>query len=263
MKLQFEKYQGTGNDFIMVMDWDQTFPIQQHFIQDLCTRKFGIGADGLILVQPDPQADYRMVYFNSDGRESTMCGNGGRCIAHFAQQKGVAGKNQQFTARDGLHEAKVGDQTVALTMQSVDAVKKANETYILDTGSPHYVSFVEDTQKTDVKNNGHRIRNSEQFRKAGINVNFVSIEAADTIHVRTYERGVEAETLSCGTGVVASAIAYHKDQHKVLGHHAIQVHTFGGTLRVHFDAPQTDHYEQIWLEGPVANVFSGSINIEE
>lgn len=263
MWLVFEKYQGTGNDFLMVDDWDQTFPTDKSLIEALCTRKMGIGADGLILLQPEEETDFRMTYFNADGKMSSMCGNGGRCIADFAYQKGYASAQQNFKAIDGYHQAAIKANTVALTMQPVNDIRKNAEFYHLDTGSPHLVYFLEDTQNLDVKNKGRHVRNNDQFREQGINVNFVSIEDANAIRVRTYERGVEDETLSCGTGVVASAIAYHLFAEKPYGLGTIDVNTLGGPLKVHLECENYDRFQGIWLEGPIANVFQGSVDLND
>ena len=259
MAIKFEKYQGTGNDFILVDDWDKQFPVNnEEWIRSLCTRKFGIGADGLILLQTDENADFRMMYFNADGKQGSMCGNGGRCIAHFAWQKGFAGRNMRFAAVDGLHQAIVNDdETIRLSMQPVAGMKEYGGAFLLDTGSPHYVSFVEDNGSVDVVNEGRRVRNSEQFEKNGINVNFVETSGENAIVVRTYERGVEDETLSCGTGVVASALAY--TGRKGMSRHKrfeVNVATKGGELKVYFkkvDGSVAD----VWLEGPAIQVFRG------
>lgn len=263
MPFRFDKFQGTGNDFIIADDWQHDFPVDnKRWINHLCNRKFGIGADGLILLQPHSETDYRMIYFNADGNESSMCGNGGRCIAQFAYERGYAGINQTFTAVDGLHHAQIKKDTIALTMQSVSNTRiTPGGYYWMDTGSPHLVSFQENNDEIDVKNTGRSIRNGDQYNKHGINVNFVNILAEQSIHVRTYERGVEDETLSCGTGVVASAIAYYFQKgDRSHSPEMIDVRTPGGTLTVHLEGSQDDLIENIWLEGPAVHVFHGTID---
>ncbi len=263
MPIHFEKFQGNGNDFILIDDWNHQFPDENaELIKSLCTRKFGIGADGLILLRSDRQVDYKMVYFNADGNEGSLCGNGGRCMALFAKQKGYAGGEQLFSAIDGYHKAKIGESTIALSMQSVSEVNKYNDNeLVINTGSPHYVYFVEDTKHFDVENKGRSIRDSEQFKKQGINVNFVSQDQDKCLNVRTYERGVEAETLSCGTGVVASAIAYHVlnlNGNAGTNKRQLKIDTLGGPLWVYFQEKGNNHFEHIWLEGPVSRIFQGS-----
>ncbi len=260
MPFHFDKFQGTGNDFIIADDFHENFPVNdKQWIQHLCKRKFGIGADGLILLQPHPETDYRMMYFNADGHESTMCGNGGRCIAQFAYEKGYAGLKQTFTAVDGPHEAIMKEDTVALSMRPVNEPYHYQEGYHwLDTGSPHIVYFEKYNQEIDVKHKGRSIQSNVQYNKQGINVNFATILGDNAINVRTYERGVEDETLSCGTGVVASAIAYYFQEKDDSPNNAlVEVKTLGGTLRVHFQVASSNLIENIWLEGPVAHLFHG------
>jgi diaminopimelate epimerase len=258
MKFEFHKYHGTGNDFIMIHDELSRFPVEDEaWIRQLCRRKFGIGADGLILIRKDDQAEFRMVYFNSDGKEGSMCGNGGRCAASFAYRMGLCGKAVTFVAADGTHLAKIiRPDLIQLKMQSVSSVRVARDHYELDTGSPHYVTYVDELESLDVEKMGRKIRLSNAFRAEGINVNFVRHER-DSLFVRTYERGVENETLSCGTGVVASAItASLRDP---AASTEFDVRTRGGDLKVSFRREGDSVFRNVILEGPVEFVYSGII----
>ncbi|MFW6101370.1 MAG: diaminopimelate epimerase, partial [Bacteroidota bacterium] len=208
MTQHFHKYHGAGNDFIIINNRQGVFPPDKNVIKRLCRRRFGIGADGLMFLETSAEADFYMRYFNSDGNESTMCGNGGRCIVSFAYDQGLIDKKTRFLASDGPHEAVIRDDNlVALKMQDVERVKTLGEHYFVDTGSPHYVRFVDDPEQVNVYEEGRKIRYNSQFSETGVNVNFVSLEEGDQIAIRTYERGVENETLACGTGAVASAIS--------------------------------------------------------
>ncbi len=263
MKIQFHKYQGTGNDFIVVDNRNSNFKINQSLIADLCNRKFGIGADGLILLQTEAGYDFRMVYFNADGRESSMCGNGGRCIVFFAQKLGIIKDEARFIAIDGEHKGVVRHQEeksafVGLEMKNVDKIKAVGDDWILDTGSPHYVRFVTSADAVNVEWDGEVVRNSEAYREEGINVNFVE-KKSTRLYVRTFERGVEAETLSCGTGVVAAAIAAHHAE--ISKATAMLIKTPGGELEVSFESKVAGSYSNIWLSGPAVCVFSGEILI--
>ncbi len=259
MQIPFTKYQGTGNDFVLIDQREEKFIDRedQVLISTICDRKFGIGADGLILLEQLAGFDYEMVYFNADGRTSSMCGNGGRCITAFANQVGLPKGQHTFMAIDGQHISKFNeDDTVSLKMNDVHSVISGEDFYILDTGSPHYVIFVEDIDDIDVKKQGEAIRYSEEFKEEGINVNFVEVTKTGII-VATYERGVEAETLSCGTGVTAAAIAFHRYSKKPIGSHQIKIETKGGNLSVHFDATDAGDFENIWLNGRATKVFTG------
>jgi diaminopimelate epimerase len=264
MELSFTKYQGTGNDFIM-LDGREGLPLaydDYETIERLCDRKFGIGADGLIIIENSKVSDFKMVYFNADGRQSTMCGNGGRCIIYFAKSLGLIEQDCTFEAIDGLHTGVIlqdDPPLVRLGMNEVKSIKvKAEESFELNTGSPHYIKFVNTFPQNFVEQ-AIEIRMSNDYSKEGINVNFVLQESPSNIEIRTFERGVEDETLSCGTGVTAAAIAYaHMKQMEGLTN--IQVHTQGGELSVNFDAIK-GHYKAVELTGPVRSVFSGIINI--
>ena len=254
----FNKYQGTGNDFIIIDNRTLQFEADNTgLISRMCDRRFGIGADGLILVSALKGYDYEMKYFNSDGRESTMCGNGGRCTAAFAARHGIAGKDQRFRAIDGQHNATVLENQVRLSMNDVTDITTVNGNFFLNTGSPHYIVPVNDANGTDVFSEGRKLRYSEPFAPGGTNVNFVEF-GRQGIFVRTYERGVEDETLSCGTGVTASAIASVLSGHFVKGN--IDVSTKGGKLNVEF-RQEGKRITGIWLTGPATFVFDGVIEI--
>ncbi|EDM43290.1 diaminopimelate epimerase [unidentified eubacterium SCB49] len=254
MKQNFYKYQGTGNDFVIIDNRELTFPKKDtKLIALMCDRKFGVGADGLILLENDATLDFKMVYYNADGNESSMCGNGGRCIVDFAKQIGVINSATTFQAIDGPHEAVVKADGVSLKMIDVDDVNVLENYMFLNTGSPHHVQLVENLKNFEVFTQGKEIRNSI-YGDEGANVNFVEQESEDTFKVRTYERGVEDETLSCGTGVTAVAIALHKTNK--LKENQVNLMTEGGLLQVKFDF--TDGvYSNVFLEGPATLVFKG------
>ena len=256
VKLKFYKYQGAGNDFVMIDDREKTFPISTELINRLCDRNFGIGADGLILLQNDENSDFRMVYFNSDGNESTMCGNGGRCIVAFAHFLKVFEQKTVFNAIDGLHEAEIINNNVKLKMIDVEKIFADEENFVLNTGSPHFIKYITGIEDYNVYKNGNEIRNSENYVKEGINVNFVEKISDSELFVRTYERGVEDETYSCGTGVTASALTY-MSQNNI---NEVQVKVLGGNLKVSAEK-SGDSFKNIWLEGPAAQVFSGEISL--
>ncbi len=253
--VQFHKYQGTGNDFIMVDNRSLEFYKDKAYIRKLCDRRFGIGADGLILLENTPEADFKMVYYNADGGESSMCGNGGRCIVAFAAYLEIITYATRFIAADGLHEATLKNGKVKLKMSDVAQWHTDGDDFVLNTGSPHYVRFVEDAKNTDVPVLGNKIRNSATYCAEGINVNFAEKRGNNELFVRTYERGVEDETYSCGTGATAAALMFLKD------HNAdhVTVEVPGGRLFVY--AKQNGAgFSDIWLEGPAAHVFTGFIN---
>ncbi|WP_299682620.1 diaminopimelate epimerase [uncultured Tenacibaculum sp.] len=258
MEITFYKYQGTGNDFVMVDNRAKTFPKNNtKIISQLCNRNFGIGADGLILLENDDNTDFRMVYYNADGNESTMCGNGGRCIVAFANKLGVINNKTTFIAIDGLHVAEVNNDIVKLQMINVDTVTIHENYAFANTGSPHHVELVENIGDYDVFSNGRKLRNSI-YGKEGSNINFVEQTNTNSFRVRTYERGVENETLACGTGVTAVALAMHK-LNKIESK-TVDLQVEGGNLAVTFD--YTDNsYKNIHLIGPATFVFKGSIEI--
>lgn len=253
MLIEFYKYQGTGNDFIIIDDRESTFDISDNkLIAALCERRMGIGADGLILLRNHPSLDFEMIYFNSDGNQSTMCGNGGRCIIDFATMLEIIKTETTFMAIDGEHKGQFLGDTIALQMQDVAEIVGEGDGLVLDTGSPHYIEMVDDLQYIDVNKEGRRIRNSAPFKKEGINVNFVQDSAE--LEVRTYERGVEGETLSCGTGVVATALAMHYAN--CIVENLVNVNTKGGELTVSFEE-FNGGYKNIWLSGDASMVFAG------
>jgi len=264
MGITFYKYQGAGNDFIMVDDRDQTFPVSTAYINRLCDRRFGIGADGLILLQNIQGYDFNMVYFNSDGNPSSMCGNGGRCLAAFAKFLGIGGSELSFLAVDGPHKAYFTGDLVSLQMKNVPEITHRGDDLVLNTGSPHYVRFMQYIKQLDIIPAAHAIRHNAEFDKEGINVNFVEIDSSQPNHIslRTFERGVEDETLACGTGVVASSLAYHhsvssKNDGPTKNH--IFIKAMGGNLEVKFDYSPVTGYSDIWLIGPAEYVFEGVI----
>ena len=261
MKLHFFKYQGTGNDFILADNRKNDIALTSAQIHQLCDRKFGIGADGLMLLQDRPGFDFEMKYYNADGNPGSMCGNGGRCMAKFAYQLGIHRESYRFLAADGVHEAEIDTEgIVSLKMKDVKNIGKFHGDSIVDTGSPHYIKMVTNLTELDVFKKGYEIRHSKEYDDEGINVNFVEqMEEPDKIFVRTFERGVEDETLSCGTGVTAAAlVCYHNEN----GFNEVEVKTLGGILTVEFDRLDDNHYEDIWLCGPAEKVYEGTVDIK-
>ena len=258
MKTDFKKYQGTGNDFIIFNNLDASLPkLTKEKIAHLCHRRFGIGADGLMLLEKADGYDFRMVYFNSDGSESTMCGNGGRCLVKFAFDLGLISDKTLFVAIDGPHTAFVKNNDVHLGMMDVYDIERNPESAFLNTGSPHYVELCTAVADINVFEKGKKIRYSEQFAPGGTNVNFLELLTENTIEVRTYERGVEDETYSCGTGVTAAAIiASYKGYSS-----PIQVKTKGGNLQVSFNPTPDDTFENVFLIGPAIKVFEGQVEL--
>ena len=260
MKIDFHKYQGTGNDFVIIDNRTDFFPKNNiQLIEKICHRKFGIGADGLILLEHDYETEFRMVYFNADGNESSMCGNGGRCLVAFAKKLKIIENETTFIATDGLHNATIfEDDSVSLQMANVDEIK-INEKYVfLNTGSPHHVEIVDDLKNLNLKELGSKIRYSNLYGTAGSNVNFVKQIAENEFSIRTYERGVEDETLSCGTGATAVAIAMHANGKT--NQNKIQINVEGGTLEISFEK-DNDKYKNVFLKGPTTLVFEGILEI--
>lgn len=257
MRMTFYKYQGTGNDFIIVDNrLQQIDKNNTKRIAELCDRRFGIGADGFILLENDTSSDFKMVYYNADGNESTMCGNGGRCIVAFAKFLGLIGTKTEFLAIDGLHNACIEGDIVHLQMQNVSNIEVYDKHLFLDTGSPHHIEVVDDVETLDVKTIGAQIRYGRPYNENGSNVNFVQQLSNNSFAVRTYERGVEDETLSCGTGVTAVALAMHNINRTVQNEVVLQ--TQGGELKVRFKE-NTNGYKDIWLIGPAVQVYKGEI----
>lgn len=261
MNIQFYKYHGTGNDFVILDNRNSEYSLlSKAQIKFLCDRRFGIGADGLMLLNLLEGYDFEMKYYNADGGESSMCGNGGRCLVKFAYDMGIIKTSYHFLAIDGGHEAFFGDRGwVHLKMKDVDKVNEDDGNCIIDTGSPHYVKVVNDVRNYDVFVEGKRIRYSKKFKEQGINVNFVEMED-DRIWVRTYERGVENETFSCGTGVTASALACARNN---VGFNRVEVQTPGGQLAVEFYNLWDNHFKDIWLCGGATFVFTGDVKLGE
>lgn len=257
MTVKFYKYQGTGNDFVMIDNRTTLWQLTTTQIAYLCDRRFGIGADGLILLQTKPGFDFEMVYYNSDGRESTMCGNGGRCLVKFAHDLGMIKDSCKFVAIDGPHHATISpDGQVALQMKNVETIEQTADFSVLNTGSPHYVAFVQNVDEIDLIDEAQAIRYNDRFAAEGINVNFVEIGTEDELLIRTYERGVEDETLSCGTGAVAAVLAYAKQSNYEGKEVALQ--TQGGRLTVRFEK-NDEGFKDVFLIGPAESVFKGEI----
>ncbi|MDX2362845.1 MAG: diaminopimelate epimerase [Crocinitomicaceae bacterium] len=262
MKVEFYKYQGTGNDFVMLNNMNGDYnDLSLEQIQFLCNRKMGIGADGLIKLSSKEGFDFNVEYFNADGSQS-FCGNGARCSVAFAKHLGLIEFETSFYAIDGEHKAEMSaDGIVKLEMLKVSAFMQLNDDYITETGSPHYVRFYEEGDKVDIVALGKSIRYSEMFNEEGINVNALFVEGENEIRVLTYERGVEDETLSCGTGVTACALAYIY-RNDVNSGAPIIVHTKGGTLSVEVgEYKRGEGFDDIWLSGPAKGVFDGVITI--
>jgi diaminopimelate epimerase len=256
METAFYKYQGTGNDFVMIDNREEIMSHpDQATVARLCHRHLGIGADGLILLQRHPDFDFEMRYYNADGRIGSMCGNGARCAVQFAKFLNVIKDEAYFLAADGGHEAMVREGLVHLKMNEVQMIENCGGDYYLNTGSPHYVRFVEEIEQFNVFEEGSAVRYSSRFRQEGTNVNFVQ-QLQDALFVRTYERGVENETLSCGTGVTAAALVAHLRG----AESPVYIRTLGGNLRVSFER-QGDVFGNIFLIGPAVQVFRGTVEV--
>jgi len=258
MRISFNKYQGAGNDFIIIDNRKSSFIPNAELIHRLCDRHFGIGADGLILLEEKNDMPF-MRYFNSDGNESTMCGNGGRCFAAFAKKMGISDSTFGFLGIDGYHIALYNNNgSIKLKMIDVDKIEIIDDSYLLNTGSPHYVTLVRDVDAVDVAREGKLIRQSVNYNQGGTNVNFIQELQPGKLKIRTYERGVEAETLACGTGSTAAAIAY--SHYFDFDQSPIELQTLGGILKVYFNR-HNNTFTDIWLEGPAQEVFEGVIGI--
>lgn len=259
MNIGFYKYQGTGNDFILIDNRKLKVKLNTKQIAHLCDRRFGIGADGLMLLENQKAFDFKMVYYNSDGRESSFCGNGSRCIVAFAKELGIVkGSVTSFTAADGAHTAKIKGDIISMKMRDVKDIEVRPDHYLLNTGSPHYVKFISGVKSADVVSEGRNVRYSSRFKKEGVNVNLVE-KNGKGVYVRTYERGVEDETLSCGTGVTASAIA--SSLQGICTGSNCRMLTPGGELTVRFHRESDNAFNDIWLEGPATKVYKGEIKI--
>lgn len=253
--IQFYKYQGTGNDFVMIDNRDGSFDSDNlELISRMCDRRFGIGADGLILLENDSESDFYVNYFNADGSKS-FCGNGARCAVRFASDLGLVEGKTSFNAIDGFHDALIYDTTVAIKMGDVSEIdQKEEDIFVLDTGSPHYVSFVNDLDEVDIVKTGKSIRYSNEYKAEGINVN-IAEHTNQILTMLTYERGVEDETFSCGTGATAVALAFKKKYD--IQDKKIALNVKGGQLEVSSEADQNG-FTNIWLEGPAKKVFQGT-----
>jgi diaminopimelate epimerase len=259
MNLPFDKYHGAGNDFILVDDRENIYRslLTKERIYKLCHRHFGVGADGLILLGNHPNADFEMVYFNADGGLGSLCGNGSRCISAFANFLGLIGTNFRFIASDGNHYGKYnGNNSYSIKMNDVNSVKiiQPDKIFEINTGSPHYIEFVDDVDNINIVQEGKKIRYSVEYAKEGINVNFASIKNGE-LYIRTYERGVEDETLACGTGATATALAYYsiyKNNNDIL------LNALGGKLSINFGNNPDGSFSNIWLTGEAEYIFSGN-----
>jgi diaminopimelate epimerase len=256
MIVEFYKYHGTGNDFVLIDNRSLFFDKKNNeLISKLCSRHIGVGSDGLILLENDDLHDFKMIYFNSDGMETSMCGNGGRCIISFAKKLNIINDKTNFLAIDGPHEGFINNDVIKIKMNNVSEIKEIYDGCLLDTGSPHFVKFCSSTSNINVVETGRELRNKKEISKNGVNINFTEIIDNSSINVRTYERGVEDETLSCGTGVIASALSAHKQG--FVNSNRVKIVTRGGNLFVSFD--YNNIYENIWLEGPAIEVYKGQI----
>ncbi|QYS88472.1 MULTISPECIES: diaminopimelate epimerase [Flavobacterium] len=262
MKLTFYKYQGTGNDFVILDNRDLIFPKNNtKLIKFICDRRFGVGADGLMLLENDNSTDFKMVYYNADGNESSMCGNGGRCLVAFARKMEIIQETTTFIAVDGIHHAKITNENlVSLQMIDVQSIQVQSGYVFLNTGSPHHVQEVQELKELDVKKEGAKIRYSDLYGKEGSNVNFVIQKGENDFAIRTYERGVEDETLSCGTGATAVALAmFHLGK---ATSNRIGIEVQGGQLQITFEK-DINKYKNIHLIGPAQFVFKGEIDFDE
>lgn len=259
MQFPFHKYQATGNDFVILDNRNGRYAFTQEQVAFLCHRRFGVGADGLMLLNSHPTYDFEMKYYNADGREGSMCGNGGRALVKFAADQGIVKSEYRFLAVDGEHLAEIEtDGRVALKMIDVETIESDFNVHVLNTGSPQYVQATTNVEAMDVVSRGREVRYSDEFKHEGINVNFIQeTDEPHTILVRTYERGVEDETFSCGTGTTASAlVSYHNES----GFNQVNVITKGGRLSVEYEK-RDDRFENIWLIGPAEKVFEGSLTL--
>lgn len=259
MEIDFYKYQGAGNDFVIIDNRNGSFPKEDHkLVQTICDRKFGVGADGLMLLETSDSTDFKMIYYNADGNEGSMCGNGGRCIVAFARSLGIFDQKTSFEALGNIYTASLEADLVRLKMMDVNEIEVFPDHVFLDTGSPHHIAFTDDLSRVDVRRQGREIRYAAPYYEAGSNVNFVEKINENTFKVRTYERGVEDETLSCGTGVTAVALAsFHTNKTTAK---SVHIQTLGGDLHIAFEKA-AHGYKNIILTGPATFVFRGSITI--
>tara|TARA_Y200000002_G_scaffold272599_1_gene227052 strand:+ start:226 stop:1011 length:786 start_codon:yes stop_codon:yes gene_type:complete len=261
MNFNFDKYHGAGNDFVIIDDREETFPDKETgLIQKICDRHFGIGADGFILMRTSYRSNFKMLYFNSDGKPSSLCGNGSRCVYAFAQKQSVVGSEGTFETLDGIYNASINDDhLVSIHMGDVSDIEKRDTSVFLDTGSPHHIEFVDDVAEVNVKERGAAIRYGSPYFEVGSNANFVEKLNEREFKIRTYERGVEYETLACGTGAVAAAIAAHSNG--LTSVNVLSIHALGGELQVSFTI-DAGRYKNIHLTGPADFVYSGNISLK-
>lgn len=263
MEIRFSKYHGTGNDFIVIDNLNRQLDLTRDQLKMLCDRHLGIGADGLMLLLPSQKFDFEMKYFNGDGGEGTMCGNGGRCITAFAYQIGLIRNTTRFTAIDGEHCGEIlgseeNQMKIKVTLRDISQIKQDANYFLVNTGSPHYVEIMDDPDGIDIFQRGKSIRWDPRFAPEGLNVNFVKVDG-DKLLVRTFERGVENITLSCGTGVTAAAVA--ADIHQGQPRNEYHIQTYGGNLKVQF-VKDNKIYRHVSLTGPVQHVFNGTIELK-
>jgi len=260
LEIDFIKYHGAGNDFIMIDNYHNDKNLSQltkKNVESLCHRQFGIGADGLIILQNHENYDFEMIYYNSDGGLSSMCGNGGRCIIHLAHSSGYIGDSCFFLAADGRHEGKVRER-IELKMQPVSEIeKKSDNAFFVDTGSPHYIKLVDSVESVDLVKEAHAIRYNDEYKVHGTNVNFVEVSSDNKLAIRTYERGVEGETLACGTGIVAASLVHN---HILSRCNEVIVNATGGRCSVRMDK-EGSGWKNIWLIGPAQEVYRGTIEL--
>jgi diaminopimelate epimerase len=257
MKIPFQKYEATGNDFVIIDNREGKYSFSIDQIKKICDRKFGVGADGLMLIEKHPTLDFNLIYYNSDGSPS-LCGNGSRAAVKMASSLGMINGHASFNAYDGTHDADLlSNSIVRLKMNDVKEVKKSNEGFFIHTGSPHFIRTVASTKDFEVVEEGKKIRYSEEFKPSGTNANFIELLPNNSIFVRTYERGVEDETLSCGTGVTAAALASSFQGYRS----PVSIQTLGGELSVEFKSSQDVLFTDIYLIGPAKKVFEGFIEM--
>lgn len=262
MKIKFYKYQATGNDFIIIDNRNQDINLTEENIRFLCHRHFGIGSDGLIILENDDKTDFSMQFFNPDGSGGMMCGNGGRSIVKFAADKGVIKDKCTFLAPDGLHSATIEGENISLKMTTPTLLQEFEDGFYINTGTSHFVVFENSLNEIDIIKKGRALRYDERFSPYnGCNVNFVEEISANNLKIQTYERGVEDETLACGTGICASALTYSVKKQLPCGTHTINLSAKGGELQVRFEKQSDNQFSEVHLIGEAKMVFKGEINI--
>ena len=262
MKIKFYKYQATGNDFIIIDNRNQDINLTEENIRFLCDRHFGIGSDGLILLENSQEADFAMQFFNPDGSGGMMCGNGGRSIVRFAFDLGIIKISCSFIAPDGLHFAEINAENIKLKMVIPTLFQEFEDGYYINTGTSHFVSFENSVENINLLEKGRALRYDERFSPYnGCNVNFVEETSLNNIKIRTYERGVEDETLACGTGICAAALTYSIEKQLSKGKHTINISAKGGELQVEFKKNNDNTFSAPYLIGEAKKVFGGEIDI--